>query len=279
MFPRFAQFSAEKTEEFRRFLSQAAEDGVTAAAAIHGAWLVDTNIDKNSDRARGANLMTKAYAAEDEWGLGLSIGVLSARGERLSDVAIARVERLARDGFPLVYGVIAAQQMYRISDDRASYSLDEQTKALLEARGIALQGLLRGDSIAVLAVNRINKEFDAESSGLANLADALSAPDPLAFVSSHPKEIQSAYSAWQTAPLREETDEETLRLMKTSVSVCSGRVPSKWKEMCEVRAITDHYICMQPFSSYMDEGAWISSSAYRECRVLRLRVRAAAPYY
>jgi hypothetical protein len=275
IFPRFAEFSPGRTEEFRQSLSRAAERGVAAAAAIHGAWLVDTN----SDRDQGARLITEAYAADDDWGIGLGIGILSGRGERLSDVAIARIDRLARDGFPLAYGILATQEMYRISDNRASYSLEEQTGALIKARGIAMKGMLRGDSIAVRAANRINKEFDAENSGLADLADALSAPDPIAFVSSHPNQMQYAHLAWRAIRVFEGTDEEALPLLRKSVTVCSGSIPSKWWEMCEVRAVVDHFVCMEPFRRYIDESAWMSSSAYRTCRLLRLRVYAAAPYY
>jgi hypothetical protein len=275
MFPRFAEFSPEKTEEFRRSLSRAAEDEVPAAALIHGAWLFDTN----TDREHGAQLMTKAYAAEDEWGLGIGYGILSGRGKVLSDADLGRVERLSEQGYPWAYGILASQQMLRISDVENSLTPKARATALINAHNIALQGMLRGDSVAVREMNLIGKELYRESKGLANLADVLSAPEPLAFASSHPKEMESAYLAWQTTPLFEKVDGETLRLMKISATVCSGSIPSKWKQLCEVRAVADHYVCMQPFGSYMADGAWVNSSAYRTCRTLRLRVQSSAPYY
>jgi hypothetical protein len=220
MFPRFAEFPAERREQFRRFLAQAAEDGVSGAALVHGAWLFDTN----TDRERGARLVTDAYAAEDEWGLGMVLGVWR---ERLSDDALARVERLAEDGYPWAYSILAYQRMARISDNRDSYSADQQAAALAEARDIALKGVLRGDSAAVVAVNRIDREFDAEGKGLARLADVLGASDPLAFVASHPEEMESAYVTWRAIPVFETIDGETLRLVKISATACSGSIPSK----------------------------------------------------
>jgi hypothetical protein len=273
--PRFAEFAPEKVEEFRRALERAAKNGVAAAAAIHGMWLIDTN----QDRDRGAKLVTMAHEADDDWALGFTSASMNARGERLSDAAIARVERLARDGFPLAYSILAAQEMFRISDNRTSYSFEEQAEGLLRARVTAVKGMLRGDSIAVLVANRLNKEFDAESKGFANLADVLNAADPLAFVASHPEETDSAHVAWETTPVFETIDQDTLRLVKVSANACSGSIPSKWKKLCEVRAVVDHYVCMQPFGAYMSESVWMSSSAYRTCRLLRLRVLASAPYY
>jgi hypothetical protein len=121
--PQFAELSFDKVEEFRASLARAADDGIAAAAAMHGAWLFDTK----HDRDRGSKLITMAYKAEDPWGLGLGIRAMSAHGERFSDAAIAGVERLAHQGFPLAYGTLAAQEMQRISDNRASYSLEKQT--------------------------------------------------------------------------------------------------------------------------------------------------------
>jgi hypothetical protein len=273
--PRFAEFSAERKEAFRRSLSSAAERGVAAAALVHGAWLVDTN----ADRERGTKLMADAYAAEDEWGVGLGLATLTGRQERLSDVALARLEQLAEDGFPWAYGILAYQRMFRIADKRASSPSEQQIAAIMEAHNVALKGMLRGDGIAVLAMDRIAKEFDVDRGAPNHLLDVLSAADPLAFISSHPKEMQSAHVAWRTVPVFWTIDEETLRLVKISANVCSSSIPSKWHKLCEVRAVVDHYVCMQPFGSYMSESVWMGTSAYRTCRLLRLRVVASAPYY
>jgi hypothetical protein len=275
MLPRFAEFSAERREGFRRSLSSAAERGVAAAALAHGAWLVDTN----TDRERGGQLIADAYAAEDEWGVGMGLTTLTGRQERLSDAALARLEQLAEDGFPWAYGILAYQRMLRISDHRASSPPEQQMAAIMEAHNAALKGTLRGDSIAVLVMNHIAKELDAESKASDYLIEVLNAADPLTFVSSHPKEMQQAHVSWQATTVFHKVDDETLRLMKMSANVCSSRIPSQWKELCEVRAVGDHYVCMRPFGAYMDESAWMSSSAYRTCRLLRLRVLASAPYY
>ena len=226
--------------------------------------------------------MTDAYAAGDEWAVGNAYSIMSGLGKTLTDADLARLERLSESGYPWAFGVLASQRMPRLSDDQgANLSPQEQTKALVEAHEIALKGVLRGDNIAVLAANRIGEELYKKSQGLVELAEVLSTPDPMAFVSSHPKEMESAHFAWRTMtiPALADVDDGTLRLMKSAAIACSGGVPSRWKELCEVRAVADHYVCMRPFSTYLDEGVWESSSAYRTCRLLRLHVQASALYY
>jgi hypothetical protein len=278
MFPRFAEFSLAKVEAFRQSLSRAADGGVPAAASIHGAWLFDTN----ADRVRAAQLMTEAYAAGDELAIGIGYGVMSGLGERLTDADLARLQRLSEADYPWAFAILASQSILRLSDDQGAHlSQEEHTRALLQAHETALKGVLRGDGTAALGANRIGEQLYKKSPGLEELAEVLSAPDPLAFVSSHPAEMRAAYLAWQTGtmPALTNVDQETLQLIETAKSVCSGRIPSKWKELCEVRAVADHYFCMRPFGAYMAEEAWQKSSAYQTCRVLRLRVLASAPYY
>jgi hypothetical protein len=273
MFPRFAELSPERTEAFRQSLSRAAEAGVAAAASIHGAWLFDTN----ADRVRGAQLIMEAYAAGDELAVGAGYVAMIGQSHTLTDADIARVERLSESGYPWAFGILASQSILRFSSDPGA----RQAKALLEAYETARKGVLRGDGVAAVAASRISEELNMKSPGIEDLAEILNARDPLAFVSSHSAEMHSAHLAWQTGtmPALANVDQGTLGLIKTSTTVCSGRIPSEWKELCEMRAVVDHYVCMRPFSTYMADGAWQTSSAYQTCRVLRLRMRASAPYY
>ncbi|MEZ5830798.1 MAG: hypothetical protein R3D05_06425 [Dongiaceae bacterium] len=281
MFPRFVEFSPEKMEEYRRLLAKAADHGNAAAALIHGIWLFDAK----GDRDRGPKLITDAYAIGDEWAIGYGLRLFSAQGNRLSPEAITRIKQLSVSGFPFAYGILAAQELYRISDSGDQLPPDKEAADLLNVHYLALQGIIRGDEIALMAEQRVEKEFDVRPGGWDALRDALSAPDPLGFAISNPKRMEAAHLQWRSIMSLDALDPSlgpVVELLKPIVNgaqrACTG-FPSKIERLCDIRAVVDHAICMKPFGSYMDPEKWAASSAYRTCRLLRLRSRPATLYY
>jgi hypothetical protein len=275
LFPRVGRFSPEKVEEYRQSLSDAADLGLPAAQAVYGAWLYDTN----RDPMRGAELITKAYRAEDVWGLGIAYRRMSAQGLRFPDYDLARVKRLADSGFPLAFGILAGQALYRIVDNQNALSTEEQAHELQKTHELALEGVIRGDTIAVLAALEVEKKFDVSSRTLTGIYDALTAPDPVAFSSSNSERMHATYVSWQSLFVFYELDNGLKRLAKEASVECSSSIASDLKELCEIRAIADHYVCMNPFASFVDAEEWFASSAYATCRQLRLRGQPADPFY
>lgn len=275
LFPRVGRFSPEKVEEYRQSLSDAADLGLPAAQAVYGAWLYDTN----RDPMRGAELITKAYSAEDVWGLGIAYRWMSAKGARFPEYDLARVRRLADSGFPLAFGILAGQAFYRVVDNQNTLSAEEEAHELQKTHELALEGVVRGDTIAVLAALEVEKKFNVSSRALTEIYETLTAPDPVAFSSSDSESMHATYIAWQSLFVFYDFDSNLKRLAKQASVECSSSIASDLKELCEIRAIADHYVCMNPFASFVDEGEWFASSAYATCRQLRLRGQPADPFY
>lgn len=273
LFPLIVETSSDEVESYRAHLANAANSGQPQAQVMHGSWLSDTG----KDRVGGARLMTLAYEKADTWGLWRGYSFLSASGTRLSEQDIHRVELLADGGFPLAFGILAVQTMYRIADEQQQDTVALESWA--EARALAVRGTIRGDSIAAIALLRIDQEVGIKSRGLDSLVDALSAQDPIGFNSFNSEEMAAAYFAWQRIFGLNQLDGAVPPKRDERIAVCDRGPLRAVRAMCEVRSIVDDYVCVEPFESYVGVEAWRKSSAYLTCRLIRLRHPVDQLYY
>jgi len=277
--PRFGEFDAETRDSYRTFLAKSAAEGLPAAQAVQGLWLIDVQHDK-----RGFSLIESAAASGDPWAMWSIYALRTVKGERLQPAVTSRVEQLEQQGFPLADNILAGQDLFRTLDNIKNLSPEEQAGAVERALNIAARGVVQGDFAALYQYRSLSKHLGLDRGGelsveLDYLSEFLSPSRHITPETSNPTEVRKAYSAWRLTKTFAQLDESFDARLKSAVNACLHEPLSHFSEICEIRSMIDHYVCMDPFAAILGSDQWSQSPAYTSCRVRRLNDPLTSPYY
>jgi hypothetical protein len=277
--PRFGEFDAETRDSYRTFLANSAAEGLPAAQAVHGLWLIDVQHDK-----RGFSLIESAADSGDPWAIWAIYSLKTASGERLQPAVTSRIEHIEQQGFPLADSILAGQDLFRTLDNIKNLTAEEQASAVERALNIAARGVVQGDFVALYQYRSLSKRLGLDRGGelsdeLDYLSEFLSPSRRVTPETSNPSQIHKAHSAWGLTKIFGQFDASFDSRLTTAMKACLRDPLIRFSEICEIRSMIDHYVCMEPFAAILGSDQWSQSPAYASCRGRRLHDALTSPYY